>query len=112
MMKRKHELETYNYNLEVYRRKLLLLYISTLELKNKIPRSKPKWHVRPLLKERKTHGHYQSLTSGMQLMNSALYQNFIRMNSVTYEELVCEVGHKLERVPSRPDILSVGEILT
>lgn len=38
-MKRKHELESYyNYNLEVYRRKVLLLYISTLELKNKIPR--------------------------------------------------------------------------
>lgn len=48
----------------------------------------------------------------MQLMNSALYQNFIRMNSITFEELVCEVGHKLKRVPSRPDILSVGEILT
>lgn len=45
-------------------------------------------------------------------MNSALYQNCIRMNCVTFEELVCEVGHKLERVPSRPDILSVGEILT
>lgn len=25
---------------------------------------------------------------------------------------MCEVGHKIERVPSRPDILSVGEILT
>jgi len=78
-----------------------------------ISRSKPRWHhVRPLLKDRNTHGHYQSMTSGMQLMNSALYQNFIRMNFITFKELVCEVEHKLERVPSRPDILSVGEILT
>jgi len=39
MMKRKHELEAYyNYNLEVHRRKVLLLYISTLDLNNKIPR--------------------------------------------------------------------------
>ncbi|XP_008183630.3 protein ALP1-like [Acyrthosiphon pisum] len=58
------------------------------------------------------HGHYHCLTSELQLTNSEQYQNFIRMSASTFEELVCLVGPKIKRFPSRPDIISVGEILT
>ncbi|CAI6353479.1 unnamed protein product [Macrosiphum euphorbiae] len=34
------------------------------------------------------------------------------MSASTFEELVCLVGPKIKRFPSRPDIISVGEILT
>lgn len=34
------------------------------------------------------------------------------MKASTFEELICIIGPKLQRVPSRHDVLSVGEILT
>lgn len=45
------------------------------------------------------------------LSNFGLYFNFSRMSPTTFEELVVLVGPFLQRSPSRPDILSVGEML-
>ncbi|KAL5236533.1 hypothetical protein ACI65C_003943 [Semiaphis heraclei] len=100
-----------NYVNQVHHRKVLLVYLAILHKKNK-SRSKPRWHVKPFLKERRVHGHCHCLTSELQLTNSELYQNFVRMSASTFEELVCIVGLKIMRFPSRPDILSVGEVLT
>lgn len=71
-----------------------------------------RWHVRPIFKERKTHGHYHCLLAEFQLSNSAMYYNFLRMSSICFEHLVQLIGPSIQRVPSRPDILSVGELLT
>ncbi|KAL5237508.1 hypothetical protein ACI65C_004918 [Semiaphis heraclei] len=100
-----------NYVNQVHHRKVLLVYLAILHKKNK-SRSKPRWHVKPFLKERRVHGHCHCLTSELQLTISELYQNFVRMSASTFEELVCIVGPKIMRFPSRPDILSVGEVLT
>ncbi|XP_016658258.1 protein ALP1-like isoform X2 [Acyrthosiphon pisum] len=106
------DIQWYNYVNQVHHRKVLLVYLATLHKKNKNDRSKPRWHVKPFLKERRVHGHWHCLTSELQLTNSELYQNFLRMSASTFEELVCLVGPKIMRFPSRPDILSVGEVLT
>ncbi|CAI6358625.1 unnamed protein product [Macrosiphum euphorbiae] len=106
------DIQWYNYVNQVHHRKVLLVYLATLHKKNKNDRSKPTWHVKPFLKERRVHGHCHCLTSELQLTNSELYQNFVRMSASTFEELVCLVGPKIMRFPSRPDILSVGEVLT
>lgn len=45
------------------------------------------------------------------LSNSDLFFNFTRMSPTTFEELVILMGPYLQRIHSRPDILSVGEIL-
>ncbi|KAL5243347.1 hypothetical protein ACI65C_010757 [Semiaphis heraclei] len=75
-------------------------------------RAKPRWHIRPLFLDRELHGHYHCFARELQLYNSALYFNFMRMTSTTFEELVILVSPKLQRNPIRKDILSVGEILT
>ncbi|XP_060859040.1 uncharacterized protein LOC132936341 [Metopolophium dirhodum] len=107
------DIQWFNYANEVHYRKVLLVYLATLlHKKYKKHRSKPRLHIKPFLKERRVHGHWHCLTSGLQLINSELYQNFIRMSASTFEELVCVVGPKIKRFPSRPDILSVGEVLT
>ncbi|CAI6371138.1 unnamed protein product [Macrosiphum euphorbiae] len=102
----------YNYNTEVHRRKVLLVYLYMLHKKKRKQRSKPRWYIKPFLKERRVHGHCHCLTNEQQLSNSALYQNFMRMSSTTFEELTCIIGIKIKRIPSRPDVLSVGEILS
>lgn len=45
------------------------------------------------------------------LSNSDLFFNFTRMSPTTFEELVILMGPSLQRIHSRSDILSVGEIL-
>lgn len=67
--------------------------------------------MRPLLSERPRHGHYNTMILEQRLSNSGLYFNFARMSPSTFEKLVVLVGPSLQRFPSRPDILSVGEIL-
>jgi len=132
-MMENQELQWYNYFIKIHRRNVLLVYWAILHKKRKIrgytifyfytyilffnvklwfTRSKSKWHVQPFLKERIVHGHYHCLTSELQLTNSEQYQNFIRMSASKFEELVCLVRPKIKRFPSRPDIISVGEILT
>ncbi|KAF0743335.1 protein ALP1-like isoform X2 [Aphis craccivora] len=71
-----------NYVNQVHHRKVLLVCLATLHKKNinnsiyyffnpklLLTRSKPIWHVKPFLKERRVHGHSHCLTSELQLTN-------------------------------------------
>lgn len=57
-------------------------------------------------------GHHSCFIKELQLYNSALYVNFMRMTSITFEQLIILVSPKLQRNELRKDILSVEEILT
>lgn len=66
-----------------------------------------------MMQDRPFYDDYSNLVSEQQLSNSALYHNFIRMSSKTFEELVCLVGPNLQRFPYfRKDTLVVVEILS
>ncbi|KAL4131822.1 hypothetical protein QTP88_009072 [Uroleucon formosanum] len=54
-----------------------------------------RWHVHPIFKERKTHGHYHCLLAKFQLSNSAMY-NFLRMSSISFEHLVQLIGPSIQ----------------
>ena len=71
-----------------------------------------KWHVKPIFKERKILGDYYCLIKDYQINNSALFYNYMRMTSTAFEELIIHVGPFLQRIPTRPDTLSVGACLT
>ncbi|CAI6352525.1 unnamed protein product [Macrosiphum euphorbiae] len=46
-----------------------------------------------------------------QLSNSYLFFNFTGVSASAFEELMIIVGPDLQRSPSRPDVLCVGEIV-
>lgn len=70
-----------------------------------------RWHVRPMLNERSNLSHFNTMLKEHQLSNSYLFFNFTRMSASTFEELLVIVGPSLQRSPSRPDVLCVGEIV-
>lgn len=61
---------------------------------------------------RPTYDQYSILLKEHQLCNSLLYVNYMRMDSTCFEELLSLVGPKLVRLCTRPDCLSIGEILS
>lgn len=64
-----------------------------------------------MLCERSNLGHFKTMLKEHQLSNSFLFFNFTRMSSSIFEDLLLIVGPSVQRSPSRPDILSVGEIV-
>lgn len=64
-----------------------------------------------MLRERIDHSHFNTMINEHRLSNSDLFFNFTRMSPTTFEEMVILLGPYLQRIHSRPDILSVGEIL-
>ncbi|CAI6370576.1 unnamed protein product [Macrosiphum euphorbiae] len=98
---------SYEHNMSLYRLKIIII-CALQSIKNR----QRKWHVKPIFKERKIHGDYYCLIKDYQINNSALFYNYMRMTSTAFEELIIHVGPFLQRIPTRPDTLSVGACLT
>lgn len=64
-----------------------------------------------MLNERSNLSHFNTMLKEHQLSNSYLFFNFTRMSASAFEELLIIVGPDLQRSPSRPDVLCVGEIV-
>ncbi|KAF0755904.1 protein ANTAGONIST OF LIKE HETEROCHROMATIN PROTEIN 1-like, partial [Aphis craccivora] len=85
--------DVYEYNNYVHKRQIRIISSFIFLLENNL-NSDRRWHVRPMLYERPTLAHFNTI-----------------MSSSTFEDLLIIVGPSLQRSLSMPDILSVREIV-
>ncbi|VVC26226.1 Hypothetical protein CINCED_3A001074 [Cinara cedri] len=90
---------------------IIIISISEMRISFMLFSSPRRWHVRPMLKERNDHSHFNTLIKEQCLVNSSLYFNFTMMSPLTFEKLTQIVAPKFLRKTCRHDVLSVGEIL-
>ncbi|XP_016656399.1 protein ANTAGONIST OF LIKE HETEROCHROMATIN PROTEIN 1-like [Acyrthosiphon pisum] len=100
----------YEYEKALWRRKMIIICAMRLQLAKR--NSKKRWYVRPIFQERRNLGHHTLLVEEYKLNNSAKFYNFMRMSSSNFEDLLSMVGLLVYRIPTRPDVLSPGEILS
>ncbi|KAF0754547.1 protein ALP1-like isoform X2 [Aphis craccivora] len=98
------------YNNQMFKRQICIISCCVNLLENHL-KSERRWRVRPMLKERSNFSHFNTMLKEHQLSNSYLFFNFTRMSASAFEELLIIVGPSLQRSPSRPDVLCVGEIV-
>lgn len=90
----------------------LNLYAYYIVNHNYFRKKSKRWYVRLIFREKPIYGQYSILQKEHQLCNSLLYFNYMRMDPSCFEELLTLVGPKLLRSFTRPDCLSIGEILS
>ena len=71
-----------------------IVLITMKVLKRRMKR-KHKFWVREWLRKRSKYGAFHQLLKELQLLDTSCYQNFLRMDSSSFEELLQRVGPKI-----------------
>lgn len=89
----------------------LLLSLLLLRRSKKKAAQRKMW-VREIYKQRKRHSVYFQLLNEMRLNDNEKYFNYLRMSSTTFQNLLCVVGPKLNKVYCVREPISAGERLS
>ncbi|XP_051164962.1 uncharacterized protein LOC127283891 [Leptopilina boulardi] len=74
-------------------------------------KNKRKYRVHPLWQQRSVCGAHNTLIREMVMHDPAMFRNYLRMSTSTYENLLLKVGHKLQSCPTRTDVITPSEKL-